>query len=83
MEIQRSPSKRKRPGRIDEKMADKMSISGRIYHQIAVKTFFWFSREFGASFTPNCCHIPNASGHDYESVSECNILLFSAACIQY
>ena len=42
MEIQRSPTKRKRPRCIDKKMADKMSISGRIFHQIAVKTFFGF-----------------------------------------
>ena len=27
---------------VDEKMADKMSISGRIFHLIAVKTFFGF-----------------------------------------
>ena len=76
MEIQRYPTKRKRPGRIDEKMVDKMSISGRIFHQIMV-IFFWFSHEFKASFSPKCCHILNASGHRNESVSPCNILQFT------
>ena len=42
MEIQRTLQKRKRHGRIDKKMAAKMSISGRIFHQIAVRTFFGF-----------------------------------------
>ena len=76
MEIQRSPTKRKRPGRLDKKIADIISISSQIFHQIAVKILFWFSPEFGASFSLNCCHTPNASGQDYESVSPCNILQF-------
>ena len=40
MKIQRSSTKRKRPGRLDKKMANKMSISGRIFHQSVVKIFF-------------------------------------------
>ena len=79
MEIQRSLLKRKRHERIDEKIADKMSISGRIFHQIAVKTFFGFHVNLEQAFH----QIPNASGHDYESVSPCNSSQFSAACIQY
>ena len=35
-------TKRKLHGRIDEKIADNMSISGRIFHQIAVKTDIGF-----------------------------------------
>ena len=53
-----------------------MSISSRIFHQIAVKNFFWSLPDFGASFSSNCCRIPNASGQDYESISPCNISQF-------
>ena len=82
MKIKRYPTKRKRPGRIDKKMVEKMSISGRIFHQIAVKIFFFgfhvnleqAFHQIAATFRMRPVTTTKAFLH---------AIFYSSACIQY